>query len=58
MSAGLSFLLLNGKTISASIDEIEQVALLVADAKNKGYTDADLNQWLRKITRKRPVIKR
>lgn len=54
MSTGLSFLLLNGKVISVSPEEIEDVALLVADSTNKGFTEIDLEQWLHKITRRHP----
>lgn len=54
-SIGLGFLVVNGKTLYATEDEIETTAILVADSEKQGYRQDDLCRWLRKITRKRHV---
>ena len=49
MASGLTLLENNGAEVTTTDAEIEEVALLIADSKQTGYTEADLKHWLESI---------
>ena len=52
MAAGIFMLRINSKSLSATTDEIIEVALLIATVKEyqNGYTQDALKTWLEKHT--------